>query len=102
VADAGGLVIEILATKGFTAGSAPAKADLDAWIDSFKLPVTTVMDPPGTGTPTFNAIGPRETSYIVDLKTMKIVKRITGDTTGANSVTIMDGAIADILALLAK
>ena len=60
------------------------------------------MDPPGTGTPTFDAIGPRETSYIIDLKTMKIVKRILGDTSGASSVAIMDDNIAQILALLAK
>ena len=89
-------MIEILATK---AGGAPAKSDLDAWISAPKLPVTTVMDPPGTGTPTFNVLGPRETAYIINLATMKIQRRILGDTTGTKAPSI-DQAVAEILVLL--
>ena len=96
--DAGGIVIEILETKSF---ASVTKADLDAWIDSAKLPVTSMIDPPGTGTPTFTALGQRENSYIVDLSTMKIVRFIVGDTTGTKT-TGLSQAITEILALLAK
>lgn len=95
-------MIEILATKGFASGMAPAKPDLDAWIETYALTIPTVMDPPGTGTPTSDALSPRETSYIIELKTMKIVKRIPGDIFGGTTVAIMDDNIAQIIALLKK
>lgn len=97
--DAGGVVIEVLETKGFT--GSPSATDLKAWVDTYKLPVTTVMDPPGTGTTTFTALGQRETTYILELKTMKILRHIVGDTTGTVTPGI-DKGITEILALLAK
>jgi hypothetical protein len=98
VVDAGGIVVEILETK---AGGPTAKGDLDAWITKSKLPVTSVIDPPGTGTPTFTALGQRETTYILDLKTMKILRHIVGDTTGLVTPGVVQG-INEILVLLKK
>lgn len=94
--DAGGLVVEVLETKSLAPVS---KTDLDAWIDKHKLPVTSMMDPPGSGTPTYKALGQRETTYIVDLRTMVIVRHIVGDTTGFATPGI-DQGITEILKLL--
>jgi hypothetical protein len=85
VVDAGGVVIEVLETTGFTAQA--TKADLMAWIDKYSLPVTTVKDPDGTGTATFNLLGRREQAYILDLSTMTILQIIEGDITGLGATS---------------
>ncbi|HEY8091054.1 MAG TPA: hypothetical protein VIF09_24495 [Polyangiaceae bacterium] len=89
VVAAGGVVIEVLETTGF---SAPAKTDLDAWVNNFMLVNTAVKDLDGTGTPTFNTLGPRDHAYIIDLTTMKIVDYITGSY--SNAGTNNSGALA--------
>jgi hypothetical protein len=80
VVQAGGIVIEVLETTGFT--SQATQANLQSWIGKYNLPVTTVKDPDGTGTATLTALGGREHAYIVDLTTMKIIQFFTGDNTG--------------------
>jgi hypothetical protein len=85
VVQAGGVVIEVLETTGFTTQA--TQTSLQAWINKYKLPVTTVKDPDGTGTATLNALGGREHAYIVDLTTMKIVDVITGDITGIGNTS---------------
>ena len=85
VVSAGGIVIEVLETTGFTAQA--SKTDLTAWVNKYSLPVTTVKDQDGTGTPTLNALGQREQAYIIDLTTMKIVQIIAGDITGIGATS---------------
>lgn len=95
--DAGGAIVEILGTK---AGGAVAKADLDAWIKTYKLPVTSVMDTPaGSGTKTLTFFGIRETCVIVDVKTMKILKKINGSVTGTGDSSVKQ-LVPEILKLL--
>ena len=82
----GGVVIEVLETTGFTAIA--TQSDLEAWIDKYQLPVTTVKDPDGSsGTPTLTTLGHREQAYIVDLTTMKILQVIEGDETGIGATS---------------
>jgi hypothetical protein len=84
VVQAGGLVIEVLETTGFT--TLGTQADLQAWIGKYALPVTSVRDPdcaacPAGGgtiptccpTVTLNTLGHRDQAYIVDLSTMTIL-----------------------------
>ncbi len=85
VVTAGGIVIEVLETTGFTTQA--SKSDLTAWVNKYSLPVTSVKDPDGTGTPTHMALGQREQAYIIDLTTMKIVQIIAGDITGAGATS---------------
>jgi hypothetical protein len=85
VVAAGGVVIEVLETTGFTKQA--TQASLQAWINKYSLPVTTVKDPDGTGTVTLNTLGPREHCYIVDLTTMKILQVIMGDYTGVGATS---------------
>jgi hypothetical protein len=85
VVAAGGIVIEVLETTGFTTQA--TKTSLDAWVNKYSLPVTTVKDPDGTGTATLTALGGREQAYIVDLTTMKIVQVIQGDITGIGATS---------------
>jgi hypothetical protein len=85
VVQAGGVVIEVLETTDFV-GQA-TQMSLQQWIGKYNLPVTTVKDPDGTGTPTFDTLGPREHAYIVDLTTMKILQVIMGDYSGGGAAT---------------
>ena len=96
--DAGGAIVEILASK---AGGAVAKADLNNWVNTFNLPVTSVMDtPPGSGTKTLTFFGIRETCVVVDVRTMKIVKKVNGSVTGSGDSSVKQ-LIPQILTLLA-
>jgi hypothetical protein len=99
VVDAGGVVIEVLETTGFV--SQATMADLDTWINAYSLPVTTVKDPDGSGTPTFTSLGQREQAYIIDLTTMLIIEIIEGDTSGLGA-TSGGKALTAMHALLGK
>jgi hypothetical protein len=70
VVSAGGVIVEIL---GANAGGAASKADLDAWVNTYSLPVTSVRDPDSMPMQSMNALIRREYCYIIDLSTMKIV-----------------------------
>ena len=94
----GAVVIEVLQTK---AVSAPTQADLDAWITSHKLPITSMIDAPSSPLATFHALGRREQAWIVDLSNMKIVKKYTGSTDGSAD-GLVTNAEADLKTLLGK
>jgi hypothetical protein len=85
VVNAGGVVIEVLETTGFT--SQASKTDLTSWVNKYQLPITSVKDQDGSGTPTLTALGQREQAYIIDLTTMKIIQIIPGDITGAGATS---------------
>ncbi len=95
--DAGGLVIEVLETKSL---GPTQKSDLTAWIDAYRIPVTTLIDsPPGVGTATYSAYGVRESLFIVDLRTMKIVQKFNGSVAGIGTSAVGQ-AVPAILKLL--
>src|SRR5262245_13534581 len=75
VLDAGGIIIEVL-TESAT------RANLDAWVATYKLPVTTVKDPDANGRQTIDALGRREYNFIVNLSDMTIVAFDQGDVFG--------------------
>lgn len=85
VVAAGGVVVEILETTGFTTQA--TKTSLDAWINKYQLPITTVKDQDNAGTYTLTNLGGREHAYIIDLTTMKILQIISGDITGAGATS---------------
>lgn len=98
VVDAGGVVVEILGTR---TGLATKKPDLDTWVNNYKLPVTSLIDSPaGSGTKTLTFFTVRETCVIVDVRTMKIVKKINGSTAGSGKSSVAQ-LVPEILALLA-
>jgi hypothetical protein len=72
---AGGILIEVLMTAGFT--SPPTKTNLDTWVANYNLHVTTVADL-NSSLPTSNTLGRRDQAYIIDLTTMKVVQYIDG------------------------
>lgn len=80
IVTAGGAIVEVLETKFVSAN--PSKSDLDAWINTYRIPVTSVRDPDASGLTTYRALGVRETCYLLDLSTMKIVQKINGSTAG--------------------
>ena len=81
------------------AGGAVARSDLDAWVNTYKLPVTSMKDPDGMAGTTFKALGVRETVFELDLRTMKILKVIHGSTAGQGTPSGQQG-IDDLLVLL--
>jgi hypothetical protein len=97
--DAGGRVVEILSQK---TGSTPAlRPDLDAWIDSYDLTVTSMIDSAATPLGAVKAVGVRETVVILELPSMKVVYMDHGDTTGKTASSII-AAAAEMHALLGK
>jgi hypothetical protein len=76
---AGGRVIQILMTNG---GQRATRSNLDAWVNRFDLRITALIDPAGVGTRTLNTYGVRESAFIVDLSTMRIVRKINGSVAG--------------------
>lgn len=94
--DAGGAIVEVLASYG---GGAPTKANLNAWVTTHNLPVTSVIDSPSS-IKTLTFFGIRETCVIVDVRTMKIVKKVNGSVTGTGDSSVKQ-LIPEILKLLA-
>jgi hypothetical protein len=98
VVAAGGVMIEVLMTN---AGAAPTKANLDSWIGSASLNITTVadLDP---NTPTFKALGRRDQAYIIDLTTMKVLQYINGSIVNAGNMNSGALGMAAMHTLLGK
>ena len=88
VVQAGGLITEVLYS-----------GDLVAWIKSENLKVSVVKPKPGD--PTLTELVSREWSYIVDLKTMKIVWKGFGSYSGG-APNSMDTALTELNTWLAK
>jgi hypothetical protein len=84
------VVVELLSTRTLGCTS---RADLDAWVRTYRLPITTVIDAlEGRPTPCVSAsnrtYGVRESAFIVDLATMRIVRKYNGDLGGAGDSAI--------------
>jgi hypothetical protein len=100
VLDAGGTVVQILESYG---GNPATRANLDAWVTKYAVVTTTLLDTPaGTGTKTLSVYGMREQVFIVEMKTMKIVKKISGSVFGPPAPSSITQAVPIILGLLAK
>jgi hypothetical protein len=96
VLTAGGVITEILA--GY-AGTAPSKSNLDAWVNTYGLPVTSVIDPSNMPLQSLNALVRREYTYVIDLSNMKIIDRYIGSTNGTGISSAMTG-MQTLLSLL--
>jgi hypothetical protein len=92
---AGGLLVEVV-TEGL--GGLPTRANLDAWVMAHNLSLTTLKDV--TGRRAFMVLGRREISYVVDLRTMRIVRKVLGDTSGATSTATLNATVDQMLTLL--
>ena len=75
--DRGGAVVEILMTPDPLAGS--RTAGLNAWVTTYGLNLTTVLP---IGMTTQTQLGVRETAFVVNLSTMKIVWKYNGNLAG--------------------
>lgn len=93
---AGGLLVEVVTE---TVGTI-SRSTLDSWVRSNNMSVTAVIDRNPATNRAFAVLGRRETWYIVDLRTMRIARKISGDTSGANSVMILNSTVDATLALL--
>jgi hypothetical protein len=95
VVQAGGAIVEVMAGD--------SKLELDNWVNNYMLKTTTVRDPDGMLQQTLNALVRREYSYVVDLKTMRILSVYIGTTDGSkpNGVSSsLHQAMDQVLALV--
>ncbi len=97
ILQAGGAVVEILESYS---GSVVSRANLDAWVNTYRLPVTALIDPPSINmTRTLRTYGIRESLFVVDLRTMRIVNKYNGSVAGVgpSSVTMATTRILELL-----
>jgi hypothetical protein len=97
VVDAGGVVVEVL-EYDFTMAT---KAELDAWVNAYKLPITSVKDPDNNQGETVTLLDHREHVYIIDLSTMKIMQVYTGSLAGIGPPSV-DAAMSMMHTLLGQ
>ena len=77
------------------------RANLDAWVNTYGLRVTSVIDPPAERvTRTLSTYGIRESLFVVDLRTMRIVQKYNGSVAGVGASSV-GMAIERVLQLLA-
>ena len=62
-----------LLLEGDTPTTPTTRANVDAWVTSFKVPFTTGMDLVAGSRAIKKTLGIKETAYIVDRPTMKIL-----------------------------
>lgn len=87
-------MIEILAA---TSNGAVSRANLDAWVQTYRLPVTVLRDP--SGTPTLRSYGIRESTFIVETATATIVEKYNGRVDGVGPSGVAQ-ALPRMLSLL--
>lgn len=87
VVDAGGAIVEVLYT-----------GDLDAWITTYDLGVTTVKPKDARSQ---EVLGIRETVFIIDLATMQIVYKTQGSLAGVGDSSAKTG-MAEMLTILGQ
>jgi hypothetical protein len=66
-----------LLVEGANPSSPTTKANLDAWIGSRRIPFTTGMDAVAGSREIKSVLGPKETSYIIDRASLKILVKTT-------------------------
>jgi hypothetical protein len=94
VVDAGAVIVEVLGTSG---GSAATRDQLDAWIVTYEIPVTSVIDV--SPLQTLNLLGIREATVVVELPSMRVAFYDDGDQTGLQT-TAATMALDEVLRLL--
>ncbi len=71
------IIVESLA-EGSSQSVQAETTHLDPWISAGEISFTTLIDPPGVGMRVVQQLGPRETSFIVELSSMKVLSRVYG------------------------
>ncbi len=92
---AGGLVTEVLYAGAL--GGPPTQAEMTAWIQTYGLYVTVVKPKDDQ---TLTDLVSREWTYVIDLKTMKIVWKEFGAYDG--SKTSAGDGLTELMTLLGK
>ena len=90
-------MVEILESYS---GGPVTRANLDAWVTTYGLRVTSVIDPPAERvTRTLSTYGIRESLFVVDLRTMRIVNKYNGSVAGvgASSVSMATERVLQLL-----
>lgn len=94
---AGGVVVEVL-HAGASFPGPPTQAEMLAWITTYGLHVTVVQP---KDTQTLAELKSREWTYVVDLKTMKIVWTGFGSYDGSKPSSVDEG-LNQLMTLLGK
>lgn len=65
--------------EGSTPDDVATKANLDSWVKGLDIPFTVLRDPDSVQFRARGKLGQRKTAYLVELATMKILKKTTSD-----------------------
>ena len=71
------LFVELLGEGGSHSVQAEV-VHLGSWVTAGEIPVVTAIDPAGAGMRIVEDLAPRETSFVVEVETMKVVHRSIG------------------------
>ncbi len=83
------IFVELLAEGSPTHSSTTSKANLDLWIKQYGVAFTTLRDPDGVGQRIIAEFSAREHTFLVELKTMKILYDGYGYTKIAGAFTML-------------
>ena len=76
-----------LLEEGATPSDIVTKSNLNSWISAIGVPFTTAMDADGAAPFTLKTtLGIKETTYIVDRATMKILAKTSGASAGLDKL----------------
>jgi hypothetical protein len=81
------MFVEIV-VEGTTPTVPPTVANLNAWVNSLRVPFTSAIDADPSTFTAKKTYGIKETTYIVDRATMKIVGKAA---TPEDGLTVLDG-----------
>jgi hypothetical protein len=93
IIDAGGKVLEVMSDGAST------RMQLEAWIMTYNLNITSLIDAAGMAGTALNAAGIRETVFIIKMPEMTIAYVNHGDVTGISAPSV-DAATTRIVQLL--
>lgn len=73
------IFVDLLA-QGADPSEPAGQVELDAWIVAREIPFTTAVDPPGAGQRILKDFSPVESTFLVELGSLKIVERAAAPT----------------------
>ena len=68
-------MIVVVFDEGRYAGTDVTRSELDAWVTSLKIPFSTLRDPDGAPLRAEAVLGGKDTSYVVERSTRRIVAK---------------------------
>ncbi len=76
---AGKAIFLQIVVEGFPLDKSATETQLRTWVKAASMPHAAATDPPGAGQVVKAALGGKDTGYLVEVATMKIIAKSLGD-----------------------